>query len=427
MRQYAYHPQQGRLIHSPYQLEYLANDGNDKLIHIPGETVDCYAFPLSIRDGLPYRGIRPYTDVEYESPPHVILTSDVDWNQRLLDFDIDDNDDWYDASSDNMNHSELVDSFGDYKGRTTELEVSSANTWFDTVTPDQYTRVQLEEATIVCSEHAFRVHHFDNNDLNAFLLVNGTDLVDTTGPVTEDDDAHSDQDMSNTEPDTDDDDNADAMSCIFKVQDPDYDKFCPLFGWMNTKTIKKTLEQTTQYARMPNGTILKKHYKSPFPALNVQRRDERITRDTIYSNAPDIDGGKTCAHIFVDMEILVTDIYGTKTEKQFVNTLEDNILERGALSRLLSGRAQVDISVCVIGIFRVLHIGQWRISEPHQQHQNPCERRYQTLKTMMHTILDRSGSSGYTWLLCLLSSLQRQVAECNQAGDGSTSRVRYLP
>ncbi len=171
---------------------------------------------------------------------------------------------WYDASSDNMNHSELVDAFGDYKGRTAELEVSSANTWFDTVTPDQYTRVQLEEATIVCSEHAYRVHPFGNDNFNAVLLVNDTDLVDTTGPATEDDDARSNQDMSNTEPDTDDDDNADARSRIFKVQDPDYDKFCPLFGWMNTKTIKKTFEQTTQYARMPNGTILKKHYKSPF-------------------------------------------------------------------------------------------------------------------------------------------------------------------
>jgi hypothetical protein len=37
-------------------------------------------------------------------------------------------DDWYDASSDHMNHSELVDAFGDYKGSTAELEVSSANT-----------------------------------------------------------------------------------------------------------------------------------------------------------------------------------------------------------------------------------------------------------------------------------------------------------
>jgi hypothetical protein len=221
----------------------------------------------------------------------VILTSDVDWNPRLLDFDIDDDDNWYDASSDNMNYSELFDAFLNYTGRTTELEVSSANTWFDTVTPDQYTRVQLEEATIVCSEHAYRVHHFDNDDFVAVLLVNNTEIVDTTGPVTEDDDTNSDQDMSNTEPDTDDDDNADARSShICKVQDPDYDKFCPLSGWMNTKIIKKILEQITQYARMPKGTILKKHYKSPFPALNVQRRNERFTRDTVYSDGPDIDG-----------------------------------------------------------------------------------------------------------------------------------------
>jgi hypothetical protein len=341
--------------------------------------------------------MRPYADVEYESSPHVILTSDIDWNQRLLDFDIDDDNDWYDASSDNMNHSELVDAFGDYKGRTAKLEVSFANTtWFDTVTPDQYTRVQLEEANIVCSKRAYRVHHFDNDDFNAVLLVNDTDLVDTTGPVTEDDDTHSDQDVSNTKPDTDNDDNADARSRIFKIQDPDYDKFRLLFGWMNTKPIKKTLEQTTQYARMPNGTILKKHYKSPFPALNVQRCDECVTRDTVYSNAPDIDGGETSAQIFAGTETLVTDVYGMKTEKHFVNTLKDNIRERGALSRLLSNRAQVEISVWAVGIFRPLHIGQWQISEAHQQHQNPCEHRYQILKTMMHTLLDRSGSSGYT-------------------------------
>jgi hypothetical protein len=90
-----------------------------------------------------------------------------------------------------------------------------------------------------------------------------------------------------------------------------------------------------------------------------------------------------------------------KTEKRFVNTLEDNICERGALSRLLSNRAKVEISARVVGIFRALHIGQWQ-SEPHQQHHNPCKRCYQTLKIMTNTLLDRSGSPGSTWLLCLL-------------------------
>jgi hypothetical protein len=87
MHQYAYHPQQGRLIHSLCQLESFGNDGNDKLIHIPGglqciQTVDGYVFPLSIQDGLPYLGMRPYTDVGYNPPPHVILTTnDVDGTQ----------------------------------------------------------------------------------------------------------------------------------------------------------------------------------------------------------------------------------------------------------------------------------------------------------------------------------------------------------
>jgi hypothetical protein len=99
---------------------------------------DCgrYVFPLNIRDGLPYLGMRPYTDVEYESSPHLILTSDVDWDQRLLDFDIDDDYDWYNTILNKMNHSEKF-AFGNYTGRTAELEVSPADSWFDTVTLDQ--------------------------------------------------------------------------------------------------------------------------------------------------------------------------------------------------------------------------------------------------------------------------------------------------
>jgi hypothetical protein len=318
-----------------------------------------------------------------------------------MDFEVDDDDDWYDAISDNMDHYDLFDTFGDYKGCTPELEVASADIWHDTVTPDQYDRVQMEEATFLCATHAYRVQYLDNDDFHAVLLVNNTELADNKGQVPDDDVAPSDQDKSKTEPDTDNDDNADAQARTFKVQEPDYDKLRPLFGWLPTKTIKKIFEQTTQYARMPNATILKKHYKSPFPALNVKRRDEPVATDTIFSHTPAIDGGETCAQFFVGTETLVTDIYGMKSEKQFVDTLEDNIHERGAMSRLLSDRAQVEISARVVGLLHALHIGQWQ-SEPHQQHQNPCKRRYQTVKTTTNTLLDRSGSPAYTWILCLM-------------------------
>ena len=43
-------------------------------------------------------------------------------------------------------------------------------------------------------------------------------------------------------------------------------------------------------------------------------------------------------------------------------------------------------------------IDNWH-SKPHQQHQNLAERRYQTIKNRVNTILDCTGSLPYTWLL----------------------------
>ena len=123
------------------------------------------------------------------------------------------------------------------------------------------------------------------------------------------------------------------------------------------------------------SAILKKHYKSPFPALNVTRRDEPVATDIVYSNTPAIDNGCKQAQIFVGTKTMFTDVYGMKTDSQFVNTLEDCIRDRGAMSQLISDSAQVEISKRVLDVLRALCIGDWH-SEPHQQHQNPAERRY---------------------------------------------------
>jgi hypothetical protein len=118
------------------------------------------------------------------------------------------------------------------------------------------------------------------------------------------------------------------------------------------------------------STTLKKHYKSPFPAMNVHNCDEPVATDTVYSDTPAVDSGATSAQIFVaTAETLLTDVYGMKTDKQFVNTLEDNIRERGDMPKLFSDRAQVEISNKVVDILRALFISSWQ-SEPHQQHQN---------------------------------------------------------
>ena len=73
------------------------------------------------------------------------------------------------------------------------------------------------------------------------------------------------------------------------TSEPDYGQLRPRLGWLSIDTIKRTFERTTQLARMPMSTILKKRYKSPNPALNVRPRDEPVAyRYYIYSDTPAI-------------------------------------------------------------------------------------------------------------------------------------------
>src|SRR5574339_96692 len=175
---------------------------------------------------------------------------------------------------------------------------------------------------------------------------------------------------------------------------------CPKFAWLPTDMIKKTFEMTTQFYRMPMGKYLKKRYKSPFPACNVHRRNEPVATDTVYSDTPAIDSGVTAAQFFVGTESMVCDVYPMKTDKQFVHVLQDNIRRRGAMSKLISDRAQVEISNKVHDILRNYIIKDWQ-SEPHQQHQNAAERRYQDVKRIANTLLDCTGAPPSLWFLAL--------------------------
>ena len=59
-----------------------------------------------------------------------------------------------------------------------------------------------------------------------------------------------------------------------------------------------------------------------------------------------MDSGVTMSHLLVGKTTLVSDEYPLKSTKQFINTLEDNIRFRGAMSKLISDYAQVEISIC---------------------------------------------------------------------------------
>ena len=115
-------------------------------------------------------------------------------------------------------------------------------------------------------------------------------------------------------------------------------KLKPYFGGVNAETIKKTL-QTTQWAVTSTRFPMRKHFKSRFPTFNIQCKNETVATDTIFSDTPAIDSGVTMAQVFVGKDSLVSHVYPMPSSTQFVNTLEDNIRFRGAMSKLISDYA----------------------------------------------------------------------------------------
>ena len=356
--QYA-HINKGSSIHSSVQLEAYKQDVNDRSRHTPGGlqrilTVDNYEIPLAIRNGLPYLNIRPFTDHEFDTLRHVIMTSDDDWDPSVLDCDPGDQT----APPERPIH-ENFNQFGEYMGRYV-VTVADIN---DSV---------LEENVLPSQLLFRRTEHVSQETPEIIEIQDGEFPVKS--PL--------------------------LKPRVVSTAEPDYEKLVPFFAYQPVEAIKHTWHNSTQFARVPMSTHLKRHFKSPFPAHNVHRRNEPIATDTVYSNTPAVDNGAKYAQFFVGTDSMVCDVFPMKTDKQFVNTLEDIIRRRGAPTKLVSDSAQVEISQKVQDILRSLCIDDWQ-SEPHQQHQNPAERRYQTVKRITSTLMDRTGASADTWFLCM--------------------------
>ena len=174
----------------------------------------------------------------------------------------------------------------------------------------------------------------------------------------------------------------------------------PNFCWLPTDLIKRNFEKITQWAKMPATTHLFKRYKTPHPFNNYYhyRRNEDIASDTLYSHTKAIDCGVEYAQLFYGTKTQVTDVYGMKQHKHFVKTLQDVVRKRGAMNRLLVDSATVECSEKVLDFLRQLVIQIWQL-EPKQQHQNPAEQRWQTVKQVTNRLLAYTGADSDCWLL----------------------------
>ena len=90
--QYAYYSK-GKTIHSVPQFEHfdIMVDCTSRKKHGKQriQTSDGFVIPLNIRNGLAYMDMCPPSDIELESLPHVIFTSDVPWDPSCLDNETD--------------------------------------------------------------------------------------------------------------------------------------------------------------------------------------------------------------------------------------------------------------------------------------------------------------------------------------------------
>ena len=200
----------------------------------------------------------------------------------------------------------------------------------------------------------------------------------------------------------------------------DWKSLRPYFGWQSEQVIKDTYKVTSRFGgTIPRHDYLKKHFKSRNPVFNIPRRNEPVATDTIFSDTPAINDGSTMAQFFVGKDTLVCDAYGIKSQKQFINTLYDNIRSRGAMTTLITDGGRYEVSKKVADLLRSLFIKQYE-SEPYHQHQNKAEQRYGVVKRYINTLMNLTGAPAHCWLPCLLYVCSLLNATASPALGGLT-------
>ena len=290
--EYAYYGK-GQSIHAPCQLEHYGLSVDERSVKVDGKqritTLDGRALPLCIKDGLAFiHSLGIPSDDDMDRLPQIIFTSPSTWDPSVLDH----------------THS--------------DPQHDASTTWHQVATDGSMARYPYDTY----------VEYTDRVVCNLNLLL---DLPYDHGP--------DNTTYFSIYADANGEDPTLQHASVHRryVEEHDWKQFCPFFGWQSEEVIADTFKHTTRHANVIfDCDTLKKHFKARNPILNLPRRHEPVATDSIFSDTPAVDHGGKVAQIFVGRDTLVTDIYGIKSTKQFVNTLQDNIRMRGAMETLIS-------------------------------------------------------------------------------------------
>jgi hypothetical protein len=151
----------------------------------------------------------------------------------------------------------------------------------------------------------------------------------------------------------------------------DYELLKPFFSWDPADTITHTLSVTTQYARGRVSANLREHWKSCFPACNVNGCNEVVATDTVFSDTVAVfTGGSKVAQIFIGRNSLAVArllkyslgvshlllMYMLLKQAKSLSTSLKTICKRGEMDKLISDYTRAETSTCIKDIICALFI-----------------------------------------------------------------------
>ncbi len=401
--QYAYYGV-GRSIHSAGQIEHYKNHVDEKSRMVGGQQViishDGYMFPLDVTNGLPYLKMRPNTQEEWETLPHVFFTSSEEWDPTVLDCNFSEDENWFTKVQPHPNEGLPDDSFderGEYRHREPTLPPKKE---FPDHKQEKLKSLEQDSNKVA----VYKAESRDDNDLDDYNDDSNYNIRECYFAASNLNERYVCLDHEVGMNDSYD------IECYNvelnekkqrKKKEPDYERLRPYFNFVPVEKIRKTFECTTQYAaNVVSGLHLYQTIKSPYPANNVKRRHEPVAVDIIFAECPAIEDGSTMAAFYVGRKSLVCDIFGMTREAQFINTFLDCIKKRGAMDILVSDSARSLQSKRVEEVQRALHILSHQ-SERDYQHQNFAEHQYNHIKRYYNFYSNWRNVWPSAWLLLM--------------------------
>ena len=171
----------------------------------------------------------------------------------------------------------------------------------------------------------------------------------------------------------------------------------PFLGFRPLEVIRRTLEQTTQLARLATGLPMRRHVKALFPFLNRKRIDETVATDTFFSSIRDVSG-TNCAQIFYGLRSHFMNIYPLKTEAEGPQAFDDFARYEGLPNVIRSDNSKMQRYSQKL----LTRLREWLVAaeftEPHHPQQNPAElRAIRWIKKNIQVLRMRTGAPDTVW------------------------------